>query len=115
MGAMERGRPVARVHGGCNLVGIVGCVKERVNLDHALAHVGGPFQDLRPNVSKEGVKAPASEDHDAVGVRVREKERHGRARANGFVSDFVGVESKDGFATECAARLAELGAYLGVS
>jgi hypothetical protein len=104
MGAIERGGPDVSI--GCVVVGIVGCVKERVDLDHALAHVCCPSQDLRPNVSEEGVGAPVPENYDAVLVSVCEEERHGYARAYRFVSDFVGVEAKDGFATKRAARLA---------
>ncbi len=69
MGAIERGGPVVSI--GCIVVGVIGCVEERVDLDHTLAHVGGLFEDLRSNVSKEGVGCPASENHDAVCVCIR--------------------------------------------
>jgi hypothetical protein len=101
---------VAGFRGGSVVVGIVCGVKERVDLDHALAHIGGPFQYLGPDVSEEGVRAPTPEDHDPVRVRVRQKEGHGCARADGFVANFMGVESKDGFSAKRAACEAELGA-----
>ena len=50
MGAIERGVPVGGIRGGSVVVGSVGGVEEGVNLDHVGADVGGPLEDLRPNV-----------------------------------------------------------------
>jgi hypothetical protein len=56
---------------------------------------------------------PRPEDHDSIRVRVCKEQGHGSARADGFITNFVGVESKDGFDAKCAASKAELGAHVG--
>jgi hypothetical protein len=52
-------------------------IEEGADTDHALAHIGGPFQYLEPNVGEESTGGPASLDRDPVRVSVGEKQGHG--------------------------------------
>lgn len=45
---------------------VVGQVEEFIDLDHIARHIVGPFEDLRPNVIKEGIGGPATHNHDLV-------------------------------------------------
>jgi hypothetical protein len=88
-------------------------VEKGVDGNHLLTHGVRPFKDLRTYVLQEGVGRPAAEDHDFGGRDSIYEERHGRARADRFVADLVGVKAKSGFAPECVhLRRANEGAYV---
>ena len=77
------------------------------DLDHVARHVGGPLQDLGPDVVEEGVGSPSTEDLDAVWCVVQEGEGHRGAASNGFVADFVWVEAENWLTTVELASVAE--------
>ena len=77
------------------------------DLDHVARHVGGPLQDLGPDVVEEGVGSPSTKDLDAVWCVVQEGEGHRGAASNGFGADFVWVEAEYWLATVELAGVAE--------
>lgn len=78
-------------------------VKEGVESGHVQAHVVGPLKDLGADVGKEGIRGPPAQDHDLGCGNVGQEESHGGAGADGFVSNFMGVESESGLAAEDSA------------
>ena len=99
-GAIDRvklacfGTRVSGVNAGS--IGADADIEKGVEAGHVTAHVTGPFQDLGADVDKEGVGGPSSEYHDFGGGDVGKEESHGGARADGFVANFMGFETKGG-------------------
>ena len=77
------------------------------DLDHVARHVGGPLQDLGPDVVKEGVRSPSTQDLDAVWSVVQEGEGHCGSASDGFVTDFVWVKAEYRFSAVEPASVAE--------
>jgi hypothetical protein len=61
---------------------------------HVLAHTGGPFLYLWPEIVEEGVGRPTAKDHDAMDGLTSEEERHGGSRTKGVRADIGSVVPK---------------------
>ena len=83
-------------------------MEEVVEGNHVTAHVVSPFQDLRTDVSKEGIRGPAAQDHDAGDRVVVEEERHGGTRADGLGPNVGGTVSQLGCPAKVGTCLAKL-------
>jgi hypothetical protein len=69
-------------------------VKEGVETDHVHGHGIGPFEDLGVDINKEGIRGPASEDHNISRAVDHQEERHGGAGVNRVVPDLVRMKSE---------------------
>ena len=72
---------------------IVGCGEEGIVLDHATGDVVCELLHLFPNVSEEGVRVPAGNEHDGEGCDSFQVHRHGGPRADRVGSDSVRVKA----------------------
>ena len=62
-------------------------------LEHVTGDVVGELLHLFPNVSEEGVRGPADNEHASEGWDSVQVNRHGGSLADGVGSDVVGVEA----------------------
>ena len=67
-------------------------IKEGFDRDHFVAHVIGPFQDLRLDVGKECYRGSEAKDHNISYGNLVDVAGHGNSRTNELVSNFVPVK-----------------------
>ena len=57
-------------------------------MNHVTGHLVRPLEDLGAEIHKEGVRGPASEDHDLVDSVIHQEETHGGAGADRSRAEF---------------------------